>query len=617
MNKILLSLFLSVLQIICFAQSNDAELVNQNTSIVINKDKLTKDVFYQIKINNRAGEKFTKITIPFSKLHKVSNIDAYIEDSNGKTVKKLKKSDIIERSSISDFSLYEDDFVKEFTLKHNVYPYTIVYSYTIQQKEFLYIDYWIPVISETIPTINANLKISVPLNYTINYVNHLVNEPVIDSLTNMITYNWHTNYTDIIKQEVFSPEISSLLPTVSVTPSDFYFEKKGSFANWQLYGDWQFELLQGLSELPIKEKNKIHSLIDNIEDEKEKIKILYHYLQDETRYINISIGTGGMKPYSATYVAQNKYGDCKALTNYFKSILDYLEIKSYYTKVYAGTPTKVIDKNFPSQQFNHVILYIPCPEKDIWLDCTSDGPFDYLGTFTQDKDAFIVDANKSRFIKTPALLGGDMLQTRKVKVEYGLLEAQASFENSYKGEMYEKILHLESNYNESDKSMILRNYFVEDGFDLKNYQLAKPYRDSLKIDLAYNATSKHIYKHYGNDILIGNIQLSLPEFEQPKDRNLPVQIDYPIHKVDTIVYTIPEGYKLRKGYENFAETNKYGEYKFDILEKEHEIIVIKSLLINSGYYPISEYKDFYGFYENIVGVEDKKQLLLNKLLENE
>ena len=119
------------------------------------------------------------------------------------------------------------------------------------------------------------------------------------------------------------------------------------------------------------------------------------------------------------------------------------------------------------------------------MDCTSDGPFDYLGTFTQDKDAFIVDANKSRFIKTPALLGGDMLQTRKVKVEYGLLEAQASFENSYKGEMYEKILHLESNYNESDKSMILRNYFVEDGFDLKNYQLAKPYRDSLKIDLAY------------------------------------------------------------------------------------------------------------------------------------
>lgn len=92
MNKILLSLFLSVLQIICFAQSNDAELVNQNTSIVINKDKLTKDVFYQIKINNRAGEKFTKITIPFSKLHKVSNIDAYIEDSNGKTVKISRKA---------------------------------------------------------------------------------------------------------------------------------------------------------------------------------------------------------------------------------------------------------------------------------------------------------------------------------------------------------------------------------------------------------------------------------------------------------------------------------------------------------------------------------------------
>lgn len=612
MNKFFFSLVLTLLPILSFTQIFDAELINQRTNIVINNNRLTKDLYFEIRINNRAGEKYTKITIPFSKLYKVSNIDAYIKDSSGKVVNKLKKSQIIERSSISDFSLYEDDFVKDFTLKHNSYPYTIVYSYQIQQKEFLYIDYWIPVLNSNIPTIDANLKISVPLNYSIKYANYSVNEPVIDTLANMVNYDWHTSYKDIIKHEVLSPTISSLLPAVSITPTEFYFDKKGSLKDWSSFGDWQFELIQGLSELPESEKNKILSLTENIKEEEEKIKALYHFLQDETRYINISIGTGGLKPYPASYVAQNKYGDCKALTNYFKSLLDYLGIKSYYTNVHAGTPIKKIDNNFPSQQFNHIVLYIPTNEKDIWLDCTSDGAFNYLGTFTQNRDAFIIDSNNSRFIKTPALLKDDVLETRKINVEYASTEALVTFKNSYRGDMYERISHVETNYNGSEKSRILRNFFVENGFELKNHQVSKSDRDSLKIDLTYNATSQQIYKHYGSDILISNITFSIPQFENPKERKQPLQIDYPIYKIDTLVYNIPEGYKLNQAFESFNESNKFGEYKFNIHENEGQIIVIKSLLINSGFYPISEYKDFYSFYENISGVENKKQLILNK-----
>ncbi len=139
LKKILIIGFLFS-QLVCLAQDYSAELILQETSITIDKNKLTKDVYFEIRINNRAGEKQTKIAIPFSKLDKLSNIEAYIKDANGQIINKLKKSGITERSSISSFSFYEDSFVKEFTLKHNVYPYTIVYSYQIQQKEFLYIE---------------------------------------------------------------------------------------------------------------------------------------------------------------------------------------------------------------------------------------------------------------------------------------------------------------------------------------------------------------------------------------------------------------------------------------------------------------------------------------------
>lgn len=595
-----------------FTQDYDAELISQKTAIEINKGNLTKNLYYEIKINNRAGEKYTKIAIPFSKLIKSSKIEAYVKDSNGSTVTKLKKSDIVEKSSISDFSLYEDDFIKEFTLKHYVYPYTIVYSYQIQQNEFLNIDYWMPIINEKIPTLKASLEVSIPKHFKIVYKNQLVDKPIIDTTENEITFQWKASYTDIIKKEEYSPSISKFLPSVEITPMEFHYNIDGSFKDWISFGNWQYELLHELSELPDNEKKRIQILIKGIKDNKEKIRILYHYLQDETRYINVTIETGGLKPYPASYVAQNKYGDCKALTNYFKSVLEYIQIPSYYTKVYAGSPIFEIDKNFPSQQSNHIILYIPLKDEDIWLDCTSDGAFNYLGTFTQNRDAFIIDYNNSNFIKTPTLKPNDVLVTRKVEIKYNPKEATVKFQNTYRGDSYENILHLEQKFNESEKAMIVRNYIVSDGYQLIDYQISNTNRDSVKIELSYEATSQNIFKNYGNDILVKNIAFSMPNFEKPINRKLPVQIDYPIYKIDTLIYQIPLGYQLHKSQENYTVINKYGEYKFNILESDENITVIKSLLLFSGFYPISEYEEFYNFYKQVSEIENKTHVSLYK-----
>jgi hypothetical protein len=595
-----------------FTQDYDAELVSQKTSIEINKGNLTKNLFYEIKINNRAGEKYTKITIPYSKLIRLSKIEAYVKDSNGKTVKKLKKSDIVEKSSISDFSLYEDDYIKEFTLKHNDYPYTIVYSYQIQQNEFLNIDFWMPIINEKIPTIKANLEVSIPKDYKIIFKNQLVEKPIIDTTENEITFQWKASYTDLIKNEEYSPFISNFLPNVEIVPIQFKYDIVGSFKDWISFGNWQYELLQELNELPENEKNKVESLIKDINDDKEKIRTLYHYLQDETRYINVTIETGGLKPYPASYVTQNKFGDCKALTNYFKSLLDYIQIPSYYTKVYAGSPILEIDKNFPSQQSNHIILYVPLKDEDIWLDCTSDGAFNYLGTFTQNRDAFVISKDNSRFVKTPNLKPIETLEIRKIETSLNSNSTNVKFLNTYKGESYEDILHLEKNYNDSEKSRIIRNYIVADGFELKDYKILKPNRDSSKIILSHNSTTQNIYKHYGNDILISNIAFTLPNFEKPKIRKLPVQLDYPIYKIDTIIYEIPKGYNLNQDSVNISVNNKYGEYKVEAYKSSNSIITIKNLLINAGYYPISEYEDFYSFYNQIVESENKTHITLSK-----
>lgn len=114
----------------------DVVLVNCQTDLLIKNGKLYTNRSYELLINNRPGEKYTEISVPYSKMNKVSGIGAFIKDKNGKVVKTLKPAEIKVRSTMADFSFYEDRLVKEFTLVHNVYPYTLCYKYQQQEDDF-------------------------------------------------------------------------------------------------------------------------------------------------------------------------------------------------------------------------------------------------------------------------------------------------------------------------------------------------------------------------------------------------------------------------------------------------------------------------------------------------
>lgn len=600
-----------------YGNNFDAELIFQQTDISVKNGKLQKQVYNEIQINNRDGEVYTKIKIPYSKLSRLSNLKAKIKDADGREIRKLKNSEIVKKSAISDFSLYEDDFILEFTLKHNKYPYTITYSYQYNINEFLYLEYWVPVLDNDVPTREAILNVSTPVDYKIQYLNRNTAEPLIDTVENIINYQWKSGYNDIKKEEVYSPALYTFFPSVRIVPLNFYFDQPGSFSTWQSYGSWQNKLIQSELKMPDTEINKIQSIVKGTQDEKEKVKLLYHYLQDATRYINITLETGGLKPYPPSYVATNKYGDCKALTNYFKSVLESVGIQSYYTKIFASVTKNTLDLDFPSQQFNHAILYVPLKNETLWLDCTSKGPFNYIGIHNQNRDAFIINKDSSFFKRTPGLAPQNVLEYRNVKVFYSNSnkDFNVKFHNSFKGYSFEKLLNFEKEYSETYKSIIARNHFVEPGFELKDFKVIVNHRDSLEILADYEAVSQDIYKAYGNNVIINNISFSLPNFEKPESRKLPVQIDYPIYKIDTLFYDLVPGFKVNKNFTNQVIDSKFGKYKIEFFVTDMNIQVVKSVLINPGYYPTADYAEFYLFIKKIRDSETK--ILLTQYRQNE
>ena len=598
---------------IIYADIPDAVLVNQQTDLSVKNSKLYITRSYELKINNRLGEEYTEISIPYSKMSKVSRIEAYLKDKDGMIVKKLKSGDIKDRSLISDGAFYDDYFVKEFTLKHNVYPYTMFYSYQLQESDFFYLDDWIPVKEPDIPTDNATLTLDVPKDYKFSYSAQHIDSMKTDTIENQIRFRWKASYTKQIESEIFSPDMETFFPKVVIVPDKFKFDKVGLFNSWKSYGNWEASLLEGLSDLPDEEKQHINSLITGVSNDKDKIKLLYHYLQDATRYINISIKTGGMKPYPASYVAINKYGDCKGLTNYFKSVLKYIGIPSYYTNVESGDLIKKIDMNFPSMQFDHVILCVPLKNDTLWLDCTSKGPFNHLGTFTQNRQVFLIDKENSHFIQTPALSRDDVLEKRTIHFSSEIdNEMKASFHIVVKGESFEQLSGFSRSVSETKKSQYIREYFIEPGFDLIDYHIIPADRDSTFITLNYTAKADKIFKKYGNEVLIRLVPFSIPTFKDLKNRKNPVQINFPVNQQDSIVYQIPVGCQMSLLPKDQCINTSFGSYSIRYQLKNNTVEVLKSFVLNAGDFPVSIYKDFYKFIKTVYDIENSTYIVTKK-----
>lgn len=592
----------------------DAEVIMQITTIEITKGKLIRNNMWAIKVNNRNGEKYTNVSIPWSGLVKVGKLEARILDLNGKVIRKLDKKSVSERSSISSISLYEDSYVKEFTLRHNQYPYIMAYSYEEIENQFIWIDYWVPVLSPEIPTYRAELNLIIPDDYKIDFRSY-AGEPSVSTLPKgRVNYNWKTSHTTPISlKEVLSPPAILYLPHVKIVPLHFSFARPGSLENWTTFGNWQSNLIGPPESLPASEREKIDKLIAGVASTREKLNILYHYLQDNTRYINVSIETGGLKPHPVSYVVNNRYGDCKALSNYFRSVLAYAGISSYYSKIMAGDGFVETDRSFPSQSFNHIILYVPVDGDTLWIDCTSDYPAGYTGTFIQGRDVLVVEKNASHFQRIPQMAPDDVEEVRVFTISSERPpSATIEIEMTLKGNKYEILRSISKSLPENDKLSIITERFLPSGLVMNDYFIDQVHRDSNYIKLNILAGSNRLFAEYGENIVTSAPPFSLPRLEEPGLRKNPLKLEYPIKQTDTVKYTLPAGYRLAGLPVDTIIESPGGRFSSSSHLDGETVLVTRQFILNAGYYSGDQYAEVHSFIRNIRNTERESAIIATK-----
>jgi hypothetical protein len=577
------------------------KLVQYDTEIRIENSNRIEENKICIKVESKNADELSDITISYNKSEKLEILDAYVMNADLVTVRKLQKKEITTRSDISEGLFYQDDMAKEFSLRGNQYPYYIFYSYRVTSNQFLHVANWTPYFLLKGGSEMSRLKVVVPLNYIVYIRSQGDLRFSKDSTENKLIYYWEAKDLKPIRPQLLAPPFSELAPWVTVVPEDFTYGKPGSLDSWQALGQWVDDINSGLDELPLSEQIRITPLLSGISDRREKMKILYHYLQDNTHYIAVSIGFGNLQSYPASYVCSNRYGDCKALSMYMKALLKFAGIPSYYTLVYGGSDPVRTKKDFPSSQFNHVILCVPDGRDTVWLENTwGDCPFGYLGSFTQNRWALVVNGEKSRLVKTPELKTADVWVNSVYKVKPKLDgSAEFSLVKEMKGDEFETYLQYSKELQDEKLKEAIKKRLPLNSEILK-YEFLPRDRDSRSLTVKVDFMIPGFVRDIGGNKALGLTPVTLASFERPEERKYPVRISSPISFSDSVWYDLALFDSFRTEAPSQVNiVSKFGSYTAAFIVKENKVLVLKKLDLPTEDILPEEYPQFWSFIESV------------------
>jgi transglutaminase-like putative cysteine protease len=531
---------------------------------------------------------------------RVRRFEARIYDAAGQLVRKADRSEIKDFAAVDGFSIYRDSRYKLLELSHRQYPYTIEYEYELMAKGMYFINFphWrIQRYGQSVEqgSLSITLPPGIPLRYQALNVELA---PTIEQAPEATTHTWVVRGLKAVSPEPYRPPASEVLPSLLTAAGRFRIgDYEGGMANWADFGAFIGRLYAGRDALPPALAAELHALTADAASNAEKIERLYRYLQRNMRYVSVQLGIGGWQPFDAAYVAQNKYGDCKALSNFMKAMLKEVGIESYPVLIYNGDLRYEVQEDFAISAFNHAILHVP--EEDTWLECTStEYPPGYIGQGNASRNVLLITAQGGRLARTPELKPADNLTSSRTEIV-----VQADGSAKVKASVHTRnAAHEPYRY----AAAVLPQDELERWL-VRNSSLPSLRLESLRISASpdqpearaeYQGSLPGYASRTGKRLFVP-LNLVNPAEAPPKkveNRRHPVAIDDNFTHVDTVILHLPEDLQVESLPDGVIEIEEaFGSYRSEVVQAPGQATFIRRFQLRPARLPADQYEGFRRF----------------------
>jgi len=541
----------------------------------------------------------------YTQFVRINSVTGVLYSSSGKEMKRLKKKDWQDQSVYDGMSIANDIRVKENQFSYNEYPFTVEFEEENDIDGLMSIPTWFPVSEYGMSVENSKYTIIAPANYEVRYRAFKYSDPPsITEKDGKKIYSWEIRNLAAIRQEDHAPDLLELLPSIQFAPSDIEVEGyKGNMSTWVDYGKFMNQLLIGKDELPADLKRTVHSIIAPLKTDNEKVVALYEYMQRNTHYISIQLGIGGWRPFDATDVAEKKYGDCKALSNYMVALLKEAGIKAKYVVISAGEDAQPLLEEFPRSQFNHAVACVPLGKDTIWLECTSQTQSaGFMGSFTGNRKAVIIDESGGHVVNTPRY---SINENRRTSVITALINNEgmldASIKTQYSG-IEQELPHALIN----EVSKDTRERYLNKMLGLPSYEVISNEYDQRKGPLPTVDERLHVRANAYATVTGKRLILSPNILRGSSDRLIPDSArkhDFLVNRsythVDSIMIDVPAGFRLESVPREVSIDNKFGKYRSSVKWEANRLIYYRVNVQHKGRYDAAEYNELVKHFDRI------------------
>ena len=551
----------------------------------------------------------------YDKFIDIDELDGRILDANGEEIRDLGDEDLKDYSAFSSYSLYEDDRVKAAELFYDKFPYTIEYTYQKSFDEYINWPSWFSRES-TDPVELSRFEVLVPDNFKLRYwCNSTTIKPQISEEGKL--YTWQAENLIKPSYDAVGESIYDVATAVKIAPSNFEIEGyQGSMKTWKDFGLWVYNLYKDKTELSESALKEIKAVYSPSDSDREKVFKLYKYLQSQTRYVSVQLGVGAWQPFDAMYVHDHGYGDCKALSNYMVSLLKAAGVTAYPVLINNGDHRLPLIEEFPSNQFNHVIVCVPLQQDTIWLECTNQNIVaGNIGSSNENRGALMLTPDSGIIVQTPKSSSNQNLMQKKIEVTLSSTSASVNGIIKWKGDqqIYARSIMKEEVPKDQEK-WILKSFEVPD-VSIKNYSFGICNDSSDAVDLKLNLSLPRYATISGSRIFFNPNVMERNTYVpgEVSKRLSPIRFSYPYHDIDTVIYKIPLEYKIEDVPNETNLSSSFGEFYSKVVQgSDGNIMYVRSMEIKRYEIPAENYDEYRKFFGEVVKADRSQVVLVKK-----
>lgn len=570
-----------------------------------------------VTILNEKADRMAIVVLPYNrKFDTFSDIDIRAYDETGKLLKKYHRTDMYDGAANDDETLVSDS--RFLGVRHSVakYPETIEVSYEEDLNSYITMPSWYIQDGLEQSVQSSVIKVWVDSTAGFRYQSRNIRlTPQIASDGALITYTWQVKNLKGIKKEERAMSWREMAEVKFTTNQFVCFGNQGEISSWQKFGTWIYGLNSDITLSPARVE-AIKKMTDTIKADKDKARFLYQYLQNNMRYVGIQLGIGGYKPFAASFVDEKKYGDCKALSNYMRALLNVVGVKAYCALIRAGENEEPASFSFPHNDFNHEILCIPFKNDTTWLECTSTkSPFGVLGPFTENRTALLITEDGGKLVNTPKSQAKDNQFNSEVHItlqpDGG---AKANLKIATTGEYRLSYVWQEAKKLDEQKEYWLKDLEIKQPseFDFdpgKDVNGVKQVNINLEYDRFCDvmAGDKQFYKPAAF-ALWHNVALATEK------RVSDFYFDFPLEKSCVTTIELPSGYEVETLPANASLKFTYGTYDVNYVydKNKNQVVSTAKFLLNTQMIPAAKYTEMQEYIDAVIKAENKKLVIHKK-----